>query len=515
MARHRFRSIAGALSAGPSSRASHWRRLAVLALVTAGFLALLWHHVQGVRADHVALAFRAIPPLAWVLALAATAVSYWAVGRYDAVAHRHLATGVPPAQAHSAGMAAIALSQVLGLGLVTGALVRWRMLPSLTLVQAARLTLTVTLLFLAGWAAVTAVAVLVFGGPFREGAMAVLAGLVLAFLLSVRPPRRLKGWPNALTLGRALGLATVDCGAAALALWCLWPGAAPLAALLPAILLAMGAGLLSGTPAGIGAFEVTLIALLPGADPAPLLAAVLAWRAVYHVLPAVLGTLLLLRGPRPERRAETVALVPDGPAFPEAGLMRQGVFQPLAVAGCLYAAARTPHALVSLRTPLGRDPSARDLAALRDRARAEARVPAVYKAPARLALTARRAGWAVLALSREAWLCPVTFALDQPDRAPLRRKLRKAAAAGVLARCEAPDMAELRRLNADWVAAHGGEQGFSMGRFAPGYLAGQRVYVARLGARPVGFVSFTPRRRPGRWTCFARTPARPMAPRRR
>jgi phosphatidylglycerol lysyltransferase len=277
---------------------------------------------------------------------------------------------------------------------------------------------------------------------------------------------------------------------AALALWCLWPGAAPLATLLPAILLAIGAGLLSGTPAGIGAFEVTLIALLPGADPAALLAAALAWRAVYHGLPAALGALLLLRGPRPERRAETVALVPDGPAFPEAGLMRQGLFQPLAVAGCLYAAARTPHALVALRAPLGRDATARDLAALRHRARAEARVPALYKAPARLALTARRAGWAVLALSREAWLSPVSFALDRPDRAPLRRKLRKAAAAGVLARCEAPDMAEMRRLNTDWVAAHGGEQGFSMGRFSPGYLSGQRVYVARVGARPVGFVSF-------------------------
>jgi phosphatidylglycerol lysyltransferase len=51
-------------------------------------------------------------------------------------------------------------------------------------------------------------------------------------------------------------------------------------------------------------------------------------------------------------------------------------------------------------------------------------------------------------------------------------------------------MAELSRLNADWAVARGGEQGLTMGRFDPAYVAGQRVYVARRGLRPIGFATF-------------------------
>ncbi len=93
-------------------------------------------------------------------------------------------------------------------------------------------------------------------------------------------------------------------------------------------------------------------------------------------------------------------------------------------------------------------------------------------------------------LAREAVLDPRAFRLDLPACAGLRRKLRRAAEAGVHARAEAPPMAELALLNAAWVAARGPEMGLSMGRFAPGYVAGQRIYVARQGVRPVGFATF-------------------------
>ncbi len=86
-------------------------------------------------------------------------------------------------------------------------------------------------------------------------------------------------------------------------------------------------------------------------------------------------------------------------------------------------------------------------------------------------------------------------------------------------------MAELALLNAAWVAARGPEMGLSMGRFAPGYVAGQRIYVARQGVRPVGFATFhclpgdgaraTARRANGRLLCCAPTRRPPKAPRRR
>jgi phosphatidylglycerol lysyltransferase len=288
---------------------------------------------------------------------------------------------------------------------------------------------------------------------------------------------------------RMLGLAVVDCGAAALVFWCLWAGHAGVG-LLPIFLLAYGAGLLSGTPGGVGAFELTLLALLPGQAEAPLLAAALAYRGVYFVVPAMLAAGVVLLGPRPVRRDDVVAAVPGSVAFPEAGLMRQGVFQPLVAGGTLFAAARTAHALVALREPLAGGGGKAEIAALIARAAREARSGVLYKAPPRLALAAREAGLAVLPLAREAWVHPSLFALESPACAALRRKLRKAAQAGVLAQCEAPQMAELARITADWVRERGGEMGFSMGRFAPGYLSSQRVYVARIDARPVGFATF-------------------------
>lgn len=478
----RLKAIAG----GQTGPAAGPLRLALMAAVTAVFCGLLWSRLSGVEAGAVMAALAQLSPLRWAAALAATAVSFWAVGRYDDAVHRHLATGVPAAQARRAGSCGIALSQLLGLGPVTGALVRWRMLPSLGLAQAARLTLAVSVLFLAGWALVTAVAILVLGGPYRPaagmalGVAAAVAGLSLL-------QRGLRGMPNLLTLARMVGLAAVDCLGAVAAFWCLWPAAPALDALVPAVLVALGLGLVSGTPGGIGAFELALLAHLPDQPQAGLLAAVLAWRAVYVLMPAAVATLAVLRGPRAARRADVAAAVPAGLPFPEAALMRQGVFGPLVAGSSLLAAARTPHALVALREPLSGSYAPLGLKA---RAEREARIAVVYKAPPRVAAAARRAGMAVLPLAREAWLDPGAFALECPRRAALRRKLRRAAQAGVSAQCEAADTADLARINVAWAAARGGEQGFSMGRFDPGYLAGQRVYVARQGLRPVGFASF-------------------------
>ena len=47
-------------------------------------------------------------------AAVATALSFWAIGTYDAVMHRHLRTGVPADVARMTGAGSIALAQVLG-----------------------------------------------------------------------------------------------------------------------------------------------------------------------------------------------------------------------------------------------------------------------------------------------------------------------------------------------------------------------------------------------------------------
>jgi phosphatidylglycerol lysyltransferase len=41
-----------------------------------------------------------------------------------------------------------------------------------------------------------------------------------------------------------------------------------------------------------------------------------------------------------------------------------------------------------------------------------------------------------------------------------------------------------------WTLSHGGEFGFSMGRFCPSYVARQRVFLVKCDAQSVGFITF-------------------------
>lgn len=483
------RSIAATLPQG------QWLRLtgrALLSLALAGlFLWLLSARLAEVDLGAVTQALSGVSLRQWAGAVVLTGVSFWAVGHYDAVLHRHFATGLPDAMTRRAGVCAIAVSQTLGLGVITGAILRWRMLPGQSLWQAARLTAAVALSFLAGWAVVTAAVLLALpAAPFKPAAFAVLlvaTGLGIAALIAPRWGFR---WPNGFTLGRLNALCAVDTLAAAAAfhLLCPDPMVLPFTTLLPAFLLALGAGLATGTPGGLGAFEVTLLALLPTEDPTPVLAAILAWRMTYYALPALIGAGVAIKGPQTCAPAPPPATrLTAACASAELGLAAQGQLQIETVGQGEWLIGRTGHWMAGLLGPSG----GASLAALTAKARTESRMTVLYKCNARWAATARRAGFAPALIAREAWLCPQTYRLATSSRAGLRRKLRRAEAAGVtISQPEFLPWPQLTRIAADWAKTHGKERGFSMGRYSQDYLSGQRVYVAWQGGRPLAFVSF-------------------------
>lgn len=465
-------------------------------------------------------AFRQVAAWQWLVALALTALSFWAIGRYDALIHRHLQTGTDRSIARRAGISAIAISQMAGMGLVTGALVRWRMLPGISLWQAARLTAAVAATFLAGWAVVTALAILVAPGAevatLRPWAWLVLAlASLAAAAASLLPPssalaRRL-ALPSLATMAAIFGLATLDTAAAAVALWALLPaGIDPgLAALLPAFLAALGAGLVLSTPGGIGPFELALLTLLPQMPQAELLAGVLAWRAVYFALPAMLAAIALARGPHPSAPAPAPFAAPETAAGllararrAETGLVHLGEHR-LLLSGCAGAAmivGETRQTLTALFDPFGADDALPDLfGRLRRTARDRGRMPCLYKLSPRAAAHARKAGWHLMPVADEAVIDLSAFDPAAPSRAGLRRKLRKARKAGVTIRADGPlPLPEMKRVAAEWAQARGGERGFSMGRFAPGYLSGQRVFRAEADGRLIAFASF--HEGDGEWT---------------
>ncbi|MEZ5913751.1 MAG: phosphatidylglycerol lysyltransferase domain-containing protein [Paracoccaceae bacterium] len=522
-----FQIAAGAIP-WPADRLRTGRLLATLS-ITAGFAWLLADRLSQIDMHETARVFASVSGRQWALALLATAVSFWAIGQNDALVQRILGHETPARPARVAGMAAVAISQTVGFGVLTGGMVRWRLLPGLTLWQAARLTLAVTIAFLSGLAVLTAMAVTVAPAPpgvaIAAGAPTVLGLAAVAVTLCLWQPGGGR-WsrlclPNARQAGLVLAFTALDALAAAAVLHMVLPAevAPAFAAFLPAFLLAFGAGLLAGTPGGVGPFEVTLIALLPGVPPEPLFAAILAYRLVYYALPAVLGALVLARGYdarralpdryQPAPLPEPVAAEASRAApWAEAGLLRQGEFGLYEdAAGTLWALAETAQAAVALCQPLnpaagqtrvgpGRSRALRpDFAALARRARARDRVACLYKCPPRLAQQARRAGWRVLRIADEAVIDLPSFTLDGSARAGLRRKLRRAERNGVEISgpgngARAADLARLASIAEAWARAHGGERGFSMGRFEPGYLSGQAVFLARASGRICAFASF-------------------------
>ncbi|MBT8412396.1 MAG: hypothetical protein KJP02_11445, partial [Octadecabacter sp.] len=284
------------------------------------FGGLFWNHLAALDGVAVSAALCELSIWQWAGALFFTALSFYALGSYDVLVHRVLNTGQPKGLARRAGIKAIAVSQTVGFGMVSSALVRWRCLPDLSAAGSARLSAVVSLSFLAALAALSAV-VVPLSGLVPQSAGLVFGGLstLLALVSLARLAHRL-GWiPAAVplrTMGALMLATTLDTLFAAAALMVLWPEPVAFQVLFAAYLVALGAGLISNAPGGIGAFDLSMLALLPVANESAAMAGLLAFRAIYYALPAALALVSLLRSPLPQART-----LPD---HAEAGLARQG-----------------------------------------------------------------------------------------------------------------------------------------------------------------------------------------------
>ena len=448
---------------------------------------------------------KTVPLICWAGALAATYLSFWALGRYDALAHRHFETNVPVPRARFAGSSAVAISQTLGFGLFTGTLVRWRLIPGLSLGAALRITSFAAVTFLFGLAAELSLTALILPGSGISawvgalGLCAVTAGLAVVFL---HPTLDLARWhirlPSLPALS-AIGFWTVlDTVAAALALFILMPASSDITfiQLFPAYLAALGVALISGTPGGVGPFELMLLTLLPTGDAAQVLSGIIAFRLVYFAIPALIAGSALLRRPHKtfrRRRSDLrpPAALPHERSRSETAVLRQSDGKILFDRGDSIALIETAQVSVGLFDPLtGRFD--RSLQMLTDRARATNRVACLYKCGPRSAVRARQFGWQVQRIAREAILSPARFDLNGSTCRQLRRKLRHAEKAGI----DGVEVAHglpfdlMERLDLEWQQSHGRPQGLTMGRYDPGYVSTQRVFLAWQGENLIGFITF-------------------------
>jgi len=439
----------------------------------------------------------AISPAQWLGAISATILSFWAVARYDLVAHWALQTGVSKRRAGLVGLTAIALSQSIGLNAVTAGVVRWRMLPELGARGAARVTAVVGLSFLAGLGALAASLALLTRG--FGGALILVIAIPLITLLLIWPPKLIARM-NLPLIGltwRILGLAAADVGFAGLALYLMLPlGILNFPLFMAVFGLALGSGLIAGTPGGVGPLELTLIAFFPENE-AELVAALLAFRLIYYIIPAAVAAVVfgINEWRRPIRRPSVAlpVLRSDTLNHGEARLAELGGKRFVqTISGEVLLTARASSAIVAIGPLLAGRCSHTARQALMREAAQQVRAPLLYKCDAVMAAEARRAGWVVALTGREAVIDPARFSIAGAAHRQLRRKLKQAAGAGIAIAQIATGWhrAELHHVATEWANSHGGERGFSMGHAAALNLDLGPVFAARQNGKIIAFVSF-------------------------
>lgn len=489
----------------------------VLLLVVGGFI---WHKASTLDFASIFAAVSAINPFQWTIAAIASAISFYAIGRMDAVVHRLLDTGVSPQAAQLSGIASVATAQITGFGLLTGTLARWRVLSGVSLWQAAAITGAVSVTFMVSLAALVSIATLIVG-PDIPGARAIsmtalliILGLVASTVWKPRWLMRIQ-MPPLKAQGALVALCLLDTAAAALTLYVLLPEAhiPPPALFYCVFLMALGVGLLGTTPGGVGPFEMMLLFYFSDLPQAPVLAAIMGYRIVYFALPASLATIILILGPwlnlsgskRNRARVESAQSKPGRPVpavalsytaqRAEAGLMRQGELDFLVDRNdkAMSLVAPTGQSLIMLTDPLTKSSCTRKtLKTLQEAADYRYLIPCLYKCNAKTAAVARQEGWSVFHISNEAVIKTSDFSLDTPKRRQLRRHLRKAHSLGVKVKegDAMPPLRQMRGVAEDWSLHRQSNRGFSMGRFEEGYVSAQKVHLAYQGDKLIAFVTF-------------------------
>jgi phosphatidylglycerol lysyltransferase len=511
------------------------RVLIVLVVLSAAYLVFADKSSE-IHFDRVVEAMIATSSWSLGLAVVLTAVSFLAMAGNDVVAARYLRKKVSTARALLAGFTAVSVSQVSGFGLVVGSAVRWRMYKGTVLgaIDSGVITGLVAAAFFAALLGLIAFGLLVepillssaigtsewFVTFSAVVCLLLLAGMgVLSyFQISLDIAGRRLALPTFPIFIRFFALGCVDALAAAVVFWILLPPEAAISlwAVIPVYLAALGIGMISNAPAGLGAFEAVCLTCFPQIDGSELVASLILYRGVYYGLPFCLGvTFLGLRElgfmvPKPHKkpvvRLHTLRS-PVGQISPQAVRAlgsSSNVEAELAFLGdkeLLHAedgsaflmVAEKGGTFVAMGDPVGDRRVWPELVARFTRtAKRRSLRPALYKVSPEFADVCSQSGFSVSKCGENAVLDPKAFTLDGKDRRELRRKCQKALKAGIKVTIFDPgacDLAKLEPIAEEWALSHGGEKGFSMGWFHPELLCRHKVLVAELAGEPVAFLS--------------------------
>ncbi len=291
------------------------------------FLPLLWlsiaavaawvlvHRIEAIDFDDVLQHLRAVPTPIVIAALLCSAGVYTSVGLYEGIAVRLASGRNLRRQAFRTAVIANPVGRAIGVAMVSGGALRYRMYTpeglSLRQVGAVVLLVSMPYVFGVGWLIDLSLllhleeASRAFQLPFAAVAAFGVLGLAkdvgwLAFVATRTQPIVLRGQSIRLPALRdalvqiAFGLVQISLMTTILYLFMppeldmKWP------AFVAMYCIAFVAGQLSNVPAGLGVLEAALFLMLPQVPPGKLVGAVLAYRAVYELVPLLVALLLLL-----------------------------------------------------------------------------------------------------------------------------------------------------------------------------------------------------------------------------
>ncbi len=331
---HRVRAALSTASLGTASRWLTYRP-AIGAVLIVGLLAaallVLRAELAGTGYDAVMSALATVPRPQVMGALALTLLAYVMLAGYDALALRYIKRRITTPRVLLASSLSYGISQMLGFPLLTGNAVRVRFWTAwgLSTEEMARAAAFVSTTFTIGMMAVSGAALLIE----PESSLALLhvvpalartvgAALLLATGLYVlwsllRRGRsvRVYGWlfsvPSHGLVVAQLALASVDWVVASLVLFVLLPSGHAIA-FVPFVglfVLAQSVGVLSHIPGGLGVFDtIMILALQPVLSAQEALVALVAYRAIYYLMPFVsaVSTLVVLEMLRHRSRVPIV-----------------------------------------------------------------------------------------------------------------------------------------------------------------------------------------------------------------
>lgn len=282
-----------------------------------------YHLLRDIDAYSLHDALLDVPNSSLFGAFAATAIGFVFLLGYEWSASRFAGVKLPFPALLTGGFSAFAIGNAVGLSMLSGGSVRYRLyarqglgagdVALMTLF--ASLSLGCALPVLAALAALSDLSDASLALHLPEWLVAVLAlGIIALCLLLVvaverrRLPEQPSPDSHLVRFGRRtlrlpglrlsllqLLITALDVAAAATVLYLLLPEAPPFGAFLLVYLIALAAGVLSHVPGGVGVFEAVLLAAFAGQlGAAPLAAALLLYRLIYVVLPLIVACLLLL-----------------------------------------------------------------------------------------------------------------------------------------------------------------------------------------------------------------------------